>query len=228
MQPGYLPWLGFFELMARVDLFVIYDDVTYDKGSWRNRNRIRTPEGFCWMTVPVITKHKSGQAIKDVQIQNNTKWTKKHYKSLVQYYRKTPFFNKHLSFFEDLYSKDWDLLVNLNMTIIFYIKKFLGIKTEIVSSTQLESHGAKTERLVSICKNLNADTYISANGAKPYIQVEKFNAANIRLQFQNYKHPQYQQNFNRFVSHLSVIDLIFNFGEHSFDIIMSGASPDHS
>jgi hypothetical protein len=224
MQPGYLPWLGFFELMARVDVFVIYDDVPYDKGSWRNRNRIRTSDGFCWLTVPVMTKNFGGQIIEDVQISNTIKWREKHYRSMVQYYRKTKFFSRSQPFFEDLYSNDWNLLIDLDMAIILHFKEAFGIETKLIYSSDVENSGFKTDRLVSICNALDAQTYISANGAKPYLEIDKFYSEGINVVFQDYQHPVYPQVFPGFLSSLSVVDLVFNCGDASFDIIMSGSS----
>jgi hypothetical protein len=225
MQPGYLPWLGFFELVACSDIFVIYDDVNYDKGSWRNRNKIRTPEESSWITVPVLTKNNFGQKIKDVCINNNTKWSEKHIKSIVQNYGKGSFFGEYISFFEQVYTQHWDKLIELDMVIIDYLVNRLCINTKMIRSSQLEDiTGAKTDRLVSICKQLKAEKYISPNGAKPYLETDKFLAENIDVRFQNYEHPVYPQVFKGFISHLSVIDLIFNCGDRSLEVIMSGST----
>lgn len=224
MQPGYLPWLGFFELMARVDTFVIYDNVNYDKESWRNRNRIRTPEEYTWLTVPVITKGRNGQKIIHLEIDNKQNWRKKHLKSLSQYYSKTPYFKKYIPFFEDLYRREWNMLMDLDMEIINFFKNLFQIEATLIYSSQLKSSGQKTERLVSICKELQASTYISANGAKPYLEVNQFDAAGIKVEWQDYEHPKYPQAFEGFVSHLAIVDILFNCGEHSFDIITSGST----
>lgn len=224
MQPGYLPWLGFFELMARVDTFVIYDDVDFDKESWRNRNRIRTQEGCCWLTVPVITKGRLSQKIIDTEIDNKQSWKKKHLKSLVQYYSKAPYFKRYFDYFEGIYSRDWNMLVDIDMNIIDYFKDLFQIKTNVIYSSQLKSSGQKTERLVSICRELKASTYISANGAKPYLEVDQFDTAGIKVVWQEYNHPVYPQMFDGFVSHLSVVDILLNCGERSFNIITSGST----
>lgn len=224
MQPGYLPWLGFFELMRRVDLFVIYNDVDYDRESWRNRNRIRTQPGSCWLTVPVQSKGKHGQKIMGVQIDNRHNWRKKHLKSLHHYYHNASYFKMLMPFFEKVYAREWNLLQELDMSIILFFKEYFGIPTKLVYASDLHGQGQKTERLVSLCRELQATTYISANGARDYLQVEQFDKAHIKVEFQNYKHPTYPQQYDGFVSHLSVVDLVFNCGKRSFDILMSGST----
>ncbi len=224
MQPGYLPWLGFFELMERSDVFIIYDDVDYNTSSWRNRNRIRTKDGSAWLTVPVLTKGRSGQKINEVQINNNdSKWTQKHYKSLVQYYGRSPYFDRYNPFFRDLYNSSWVKLIDLDMEIINYMRQELDIGTKIIYSSTLYGAGQKNVRIIEICREFAASEYISPNGAKSYIEPQLFEQANIKLKFQNYKHPVYRQVYDGFVSHLSTVDLLFNHGGFSKEIIMSGS-----
>ena len=224
MQPGYIPWLGFFELMRRVDVFVIYNDVDYDSESWRNRNRIRTQQGSCWLTVPVKTKGRHGQKIMEVEIDNCHNWRKRHRKSLLQHYHYAPYLNQIIPFFDKLYAQEWNLLQDLDMAIILFLKDYFGIPTKLLYSSDLRGPGQKTERLVSLCLELHATTYISANGAHDYLQTEQFDQACIKVEFQNYEHPIYPQQYDGFISHLSVVDLVFNCGERSFDILMSGSS----
>jgi len=224
MQPGYLPWLGFFELMNCCEKFVIYDDVDYDKNSWRNRNRIRTADGFIWLSVPVLTKGRSGQKINEVEIFRDQIWQHKHYKSIVQNYSKSPHFKEHQPFIEEIYNRQWAKLIDLDMEIIHYLMKTLAIKTKIIYSSELNIKGRKTQRLVAICKELNASVYISTNGAESYIEPLLFERENIAFRFQDYQHPTYSQLYDGFISHLSVIDLIFNHGSDALGIIMSGSS----
>lgn len=224
MQPGYIPWLGFFELMRRVDVFVIYNDVDYDSGSWRNRNRIRTQQGSCWLTVPVQSRGKHGQKIMEVAIDNRHSWAEKHCKSLHHNYRKAPYFDRIMPFFDQVYAQEWDLLHALDMRIIMFFKDLFGISTRLIFASDLHGQGQKTERLVSLCRELHTTTYISANGARDYLQTEQFDQAGIKVEFQNYEHPTYPQQYDGFVSHLSVVDLAFNCGERSFDILMSGST----
>lgn len=224
MQPGYIPWLGFFELMRRVDVFVIYNDVDYDSESWRNRNRIRTQQGSCWLTVPVKTKGRHGQKITEVEIDNCHNWRKRHHKSLLQHYHYAPYLNQIMPFFDKLYTREWNLLQDLDMAIILFFKDYFGIPTKLLYASDLHGQDQKTERLVSLCRELQATTYISANGARDYLQTEQFVQAGIKVEFQNYAHPTYPQQYDGFIGYLSVVDLVFNCGERAFDILMSGSS----
>lgn len=224
MQPGYLPYSGFFELMSRVDTFVIYDDVQYDKGSWRNRNQIRNKQGALWLTVPVLTSGMSIQAINDVQIDNRRDWRRKHLMTIEQCYSKAKYFHEYIDIFKDIYEEKYDILLDINMTLIYCFCAILEIRTEILFSSNLKSKGRKTDRIIKICKELDANVYISANGAKSYLDEKCFEEEGIALTYQNYKHPQYTQvHHEDFVSHLSVIDLLFNCGQESKEILLSNS-----
>ena len=219
LQPGYLPWLGFFEQMDKADKFVIYDDVQFDKNGWRNRNRIKTPQGDQWLTVPVLTSKKSSQLVCEVAIDNRTDWRKKHRKSIEQNYRKAPFFDEYYPVFEKGFSTEWDNLFECDMFFIEEIRKILGIDTPLISSRTLESKGESTDRLIKICKELNVDAFYEGLAGKNYIDESLFDQNGIKLVYQQYDHPVYRQMYKDFISHLSVIDLIFNEGPASIDII---------
>jgi len=138
LQPGYLPWLGFFEQMYRCDLFVLYDDVQYDKEGWRNRNRIKTANGVQWLTVPVLMKFSDYPLITDIQINNEVNWRKKHFASIRQNYGKAPFFNDYEGLFEEAYSRDWDFLIDLDLYFIMKLAECLGMKEKrILRSSDL-------------------------------------------------------------------------------------------
>lgn len=222
LQSGYLPYVGFFELMARCDLFVLYDDVQYDKNSWRNRNQIRVPQGAMWLTVPVLIKGFFGQSIREVKIAGND-WKKKHLKSLQHYYSKAKYYAQYIGFFENLYSSKWETLANLNLNAIDYCRKVLGITAEIKLSSDLKSKGQKTERIINICEELDADAYISTNGAKKYLDEALFKKKEISLAYQNYNTPHYTQVYPGFVENLSIADVLFNCGEKSMDVILSAS-----
>lgn len=220
LQPGYLPYPGFFELMARCDTFVIYDDVQFDKHSWRNRNRIKGPNGPIWLTVPVCLKGNFGQLIKDVQINNATNWGKKHFESINQSYRKATYYDVYIDFFRRLFEKQWNYLIDIDLEIINKFKELLGISAELVLSSSLRVEGAKTERLIQICSALDADAYISTNGAKTYLDVTLFERVQVYLTYQDFSMPGYPQLHGEFVSYMSFVDMLFNVGPGSGELIL--------
>ena len=220
-QPGYIPWLGYFEKIARSDIHVFLDDVQFEKNSFDNRNKIRTREGPIWLTVPVMTKGRFGSnRLMDVEIDNHSGWNKKHWKGLETNYAKAPFFRNHAPFFEAVYAKEWRLLKDLNMEITVYLLQALGIRTRTVFSSQTERKGKKSDLVLDLCKNLGATTYLSGILGKDYLALDKFQQANIRVLFQEYEHPVYHQQFPGFVPNMSVLDLLFNEGPRSLEILL--------
>ena len=217
-QPQYLPWLGYFAKIDRADAFVLLDTVQYKKNEWQNRNKIRNSQNWQWLTVPV--KYKFPQLIKEVPINNNIDWKKDHLKSLEQNYGKTKYFKDYHDFFVDLYNRDWQYLGDLNVYVVKSLAQFLGIKTEfIIFSQEIKSEGKSTDRLVNICRDLKADTYLSGAGGKDYLEMEKFDKVGINVIFQEYQHPQYQQDCKGFEPYMAVVDLLFNHGKDSLKII---------
>jgi len=219
-QPQYLPWLGYFDKMDSADVFVILDDVQYKKNEWQNRNKIRTAEGWQWLTVPVL--YKFGQKMDKVRIDNHRDWRARQAKSLEYNYSRAAYFSKYASFFQDLFEKDWDLIVDLNIYIINHLKETLGINTEVVNSSTLGVSSASTERLVEICAKLKADIYLSGAGGKEYLEQGLFKDKGIELEFQEYVHPEYDQVYKGFYPYMSVVDLLFCHGDGSLDIIKEG------
>lgn len=222
-QPEYLPYIGFFYKMAKADKFILVDHVQFVKKNFQNRNRIRTAQGsdgWTWLTVPVITHGKRYQRIDEVEIDNSTSWGKKHWKTIFLNYKKAPFFNMYSDFFEKLYSKKWQKLADLNKNIIYYLKGELNIKTPIVKSSDYDFKKTKTELLIEMCKKIGADTYLSGSGGKIYVKEENFKKNNLKHIFSDFEHPIYSQAFKPFISNLSVIDLLFNYGPKSLDIIL--------
>lgn len=217
-QPQYLPWLGYFDKINRVDAFVLLDDVQFKKNEWQNRNKIRNIQGWQWITAPV--KHKFPELINEVKINNSINWKRKHYQSLVANYSKAPHFKDYQSFFEKTYQKDWQNLADVNIYFIRHLIKFLGINVQLLKSSEATSaKGQSTTRLVNICKELGADSYLSGRGGKNYLDARQFEKNNIKVIFQEFEHPQYQQAFEGFEPFMSIIDLLFNHGEDSLKII---------
>ena len=219
LQPSYLPWLGFFEQMSRSDKFVLLDDVQYTRRDWRNRNRIRVRENWIWLTVPVQQKSRFSQSLLETRIDNSVSWRRKHLETLRQHYCKAPFFEKYFPRCQQVYEKDWTFLFDLCLETINLIKEEMGIETPLLRSSEMKPGGEKTERLVSMCRELGATHYLSGESGSNYIAEEDFSSQGIALEYQNYEHPVYPQRYTGFVPHLSAIDLLFNCGEQSLGIL---------
>jgi len=220
LQPTYLPWMGYFGMIDIADVFVFYDDTQFVKQSWQQRNRIKTSSGPLWLTVPVVRSF--GQKINEVKVNNNTKWSERHWKSIKYDYSKAPFLNDYIQVFEEIYSKEWTYLIDLNITIIKEITRILGLKTEFVFSSELKAEGTKTDRLINIITEIGADEYVSGPAAKSYMDVERFAREGISLYWYEFEHPVYPQLYGDFIAYLSVIDLLFNVGEESLELIRKG------
>ena len=218
-QPQYLPWLGYFDKMAQVDYFVLLDDVQFKKNEWQNRNRLKTAAGWQWLTVPVF--HRFPQRILDVRINNAVPWPRKHLQAMIANYASTPFFQVHRRFFEEMYAREWTLLRDLNQTILSYLAEALGMHAKLVlaSSLALPVQATATERLIAICHALGADTYLSGSAGRNYVNVERFEQAGLRLLFQAFQCPLYPQRFGAFVPNLSIVDLLFNCGDRSLQVL---------
>jgi hypothetical protein len=221
-QPQYLPWLGYFHKMYQSDSFVFLDNVQYKKREYQNSNCIRTKDGSIWLTVPILKEVDPYPKISAVRIDNSQGWRKMHWMTIRANYSHAPFFKQYSGFFEELYNKEWKLLVDLNMHIIRHIAGLLSINTPISLESQLNITTTKTSRLVDICKALKADTYLSGVGGKDYLDEEQFKLNGIKLIYQDFKHPQYKQCHEPFVPCISIIDLLFNCGDESLKILTRG------
>lgn len=219
-QPEYLPWLGFFDRIIKSDVFVILDHVQYQKNCNINRNRIKNANGPEWLTVPVHKK-MDHMEISKVQIQNSLEWREKHYKTIVMNYAKATHFAAFHDVIKAIYEQNWDSISELDTSIIISILEKLGVKKKIYKSSELHPEGKSTEMLVDICKKLNGDTYLSGEGGKRYMDTKAFDDAGIKIEWQTFTHPVYTQQYNKlgFISHLSFIDLLFNHGVDSLEIL---------
>jgi hypothetical protein len=213
MQPNYLPWLGYFDLVALADAFILYDDVQFDKRSWRNRNRIyRIPEPL-WLTAPVITAGLYEQEIRNVRLLD-IPWQAKHLRSLRQTYGKAPHFgwcfeamNKYLG------GKTYEWLLDACVDGHHLLCSLLGLSTPVRLSSELGFKGiGKTERLVALCGALGARKYLSAAASRAYMVDRCWTDAGIELAYQDYAHPEYRQFGSTFVSHLSIVDALMFVG----------------
>ncbi|GGB10536.1 WbqC family protein [Agarivorans gilvus] len=203
LQTNYIPWLGYFYLISRSNIFVTYDIVQYTKNDWRNRNIIRTTNGPQWLTVP-IHKTKLSDNINTVTI-SNSYWMRKHWMSIEQNYSKSPFFEETYSNFKKIYNKNWEFLSDLNNALIREVMKCLEIKTKVVNAESLAPIGGKNERILDICNKLNATTYITGPAAKSYLNKETFEDNDINIEW-----IDYSTILRKFEGRYSVLDTIFN------------------
>ncbi len=224
-QPLYLPWMGYFEMIGATDVFVVFDHVQFEKKTWQQRNRIKTAQGQLWLTVPV-QKTPRGTRICDVKISyagGNS--LLKHWETICWNYKKAQFFDEYKGHFEQVFNKKFDLLRDLNVELIKVICGILGVKTKIVYSSELGLNDAalgKTERVVNLCEIASIDFLYDGLSAKDFLQLDLFESKGIKIQFQQYNHPKYNQLYGEFVPYLSIVDLIFNEGEKSLEIVNSG------
>jgi hypothetical protein len=220
-QPQYLPWLGYFDKIERSDVFVFLDNVQFKKNEWQNRNKIKTSDGWQWLSVPVI--HSFTQKISEVEINNTVQWGRKHLMALVTHYSKAPFYKNYIDFFEQTYTREWTYLVDINIHMIEYLVEALRLSDKkFVLSSDLESREGSTERLIDICKQLGGDVYLSGKDGAKYMDLDIFKEEGIQVIFQDYKHPRYEQLYGDFEPFLSIIDLLFNCGPDSLSILKKG------
>ncbi|HXX05310.1 MAG TPA: WbqC family protein, partial [Candidatus Bathyarchaeia archaeon] len=221
-----MPWLGFFNKARLSDLLVIGDHVQYRNKGYQNRNKIKTTKGAQWLTIPIV--HNWGQAIKDVGIneteQNGVSWDELHLRTLQVNYGKAPFYDKYIGIFEKIYRRRIKLLADNNLEFLKAIFEILGINVPIKKTSEMTLSKAKTELIVEICKTVGADAYISGMGGSQYMEESLFEQNGLKLLFNNYEHPVYNQQFmnSGFLPNMSIIDLIFNHGPESLEITKSG------
>jgi hypothetical protein len=213
LQPSYIPWRGYFDLIHRADVFVFYDDVQYDRRGWRNRNRVKSPQGTRWLTIPVHSKgtRSSPVAIKDIQVCDPL-WSHEHRAILARLYRPAPHFDER--FLDELYGDAPEQLSDFTIRSTETIARRLGIeRTRFVKSSQLAGiEGSKTDRLIQILGRLGATHYLSGPSAKDCIEPEKFDDAGIVLEWMTYDYPEYPQLYPPFDPFVTVLDLLFMAG----------------
>lgn len=222
VQSSYVPWKGYFDLIHSVDEFVLFDDVQFTRRDWRNRNRIKTPRGPAWLTIPVNTRGKYLDPIKDITV-SEPSWGVQHWKTVQANYARARCFRRYADVFERLYLGCRDPhLSAINYTWIQAICEILGIGTRLSWSMDYELVTGKTERLVGICRQAGATSYVSGPSARSYIEPEQFLAANVELSYFDYSgYPEYSQLFPPFDHHVSILDLIFNQGPDAARYMLS-------
>jgi hypothetical protein len=220
MQPTYLPWLGYFALMRSVDTFIILDDVQFERRSWQQRNRIVSAGRELLLTVPTLKGVRGDQAINSVNIDISSNYNIKHLRSIFQAYSKSKHFDLISNELFGIYEKGYNKLIDLNMAIIELVMSIIEIKKNILYSSDLMVDGRREARLINICKAVGASEYVSPVGAKSYLESGKcFSDNNLGFEYFEYQHPKYSQLSNDFISNMSIVDLIFNEGKKSIDIL---------
>ena len=223
LQPSYIPWRGYFHQIQKADLFVFYDCVQYDDRSWRNRNKIKTPQAAKWLTVPVNSRgcQTLGTKIADIPIVWDLPWPQKHVRAIQMSYGKAPFFCKYSGLLRSIYERRDEKLADFTCASTELIARALGIKhTQFIRSSSLPAEGTKTDRLLSLLRHVGATHYISGPSAKSYIETEKFSAARITIEFVDYEYEDYPQMYGKFIPDLSILDLLFNTGPEASRFIL--------
>ena len=215
-QSNYIPWKGYFDLINMVDEFVIFDDAQYTKNDWRNRNIIKTSQGLHWITI-AIKKEKLNKKINQTII-HDSNWAVSHWKQIKQNYSKAKFFGLYHDLFEELFLNSEEMyLSEINLKFIKVVNKILGINTIIRSSREFELLEGRTERLIHICKQCNADAYVSGPSAKHYFNESLAKKENIEVFWLDYNgYKPYEQLYPPFEHGVTILDLIFNTNSNKF------------
>ncbi|HVZ22475.1 MAG TPA: WbqC family protein [Vicinamibacterales bacterium] len=214
LQSNYIPWRGYFDLIHDADVFVFYDDVQYTVNDWRNRNRVKTANGVVWLTIPV--GNQNDRRICDVQLRDDT-WARKHWMTIEQSYRKAPYFSYYERFLRDIYASAWTSLSELNQTVIRSIARdLLGITTEFRDSREFVLHQSKSDRLLSLLRQIGATRYISGPAARAYLDVAGYERAGIEVEWKDYgTYPPYPQLHGEFVGGVSIVDTLMCCGDRT-------------
>ena len=216
-QPAYLPWLGYFDKINRSDIFIYLDSVQLEKNSYTCRNKIKTPQGSTWLTIPLITKGHTANSIGDIRIDNSQNWKKKHLKNIFFNYKKAKYFDELYPKIELLFEEDFDLFSDLAYQhMVFWLNEF-NIQTKIVKSSTLDIETKKSDLVLDLCSNFNASKYLSGALGKDYLNESIFDQNEIQIEYQNYSHPVYQQLNGEFLPYMGIVDFWMN--THNVELI---------
>ena len=219
MQPAYLPWLGYFHRIAISDLHIVLDHVAIDRSSrtkFANRNKVRTREGWTWLTIPLLTHGRSDQlGIDRLEIDNTSHWQRKHWSTIQHNYGRARYFAEHQRFMQDLYKRPWQMLIDVQREVTGYLLDAFAITTPLMFSSQMGITSTKEELILDLCREVGATGYISGPFGRDYLTAEEFDRAAIELHFHDYQHPEYNQAFEGFEPYMSAVDLLFNHGAES-------------
>lgn len=223
LQPSYIPWRGYFQQIAKADLFVFFDDVQYDRRGWRNRNRIKTANGTIWLTIPVLSKSSRRDAtpINEIAINWDDPWPKKHWRAIEMAYSKAPWFETYAPQIAPLYDRHDELLADFTIASTELLAGLLGIdSTRFIRSSELDAEGAKGARLLDILARVESNHYISGPAARDYIDEASFAERGVRLEFVDYDYAPYEQLHPPYDGAVSILDLLFMAGPDAGRLIL--------
>jgi len=222
-QPEHLVWLGLIDKISKSDIFVIFDDTQFKKNYFENRNKIKTKDGWAWLTVP-IKDHSLSTKIKDIEISYSTNWQKKYLNTLKTNYSKAPFFNVYFNKVESIINKNYKFIIDLNLALLFLTLESFGINKKIIKSSELYISKDKkgSDICLEICKIIKVDTYLSGSSGKDYLKIDDFKRSGINVIFHEFNHPVYRQLWEGFIPGMSFIDALFNLGENVKKLINKG------
>lgn len=222
IQSNYIPWRGYFDFIDDVDLFIFYDDVQYTKGTWRNRNRIKSANGLQWITVPV--KHdRLAKRIDETRIDASRKWQVKHLKSMRASYGRAPHLAPYLDQYAEIIHAGHEILSDLNVALCKWIMGALGIKTTVRMSREYKLSGTKTERLIDLLTQVGASRYLSGPAGRAYLDGDLFRAHGITLEYKSYDYAPYPQLWGEFDGAVTVLDLLFHTGPEARNHLKSSS-----
>ncbi|WP_175711167.1 WbqC family protein [Burkholderia ambifaria] len=223
VQSNYIPWKGYFDLIAATDEFILYDDAQYTRRDWRNRNQIKTPQGVQWLTVPVRVKGRYHQSIRETEI-DGTEWAEQHWTRLRQNYARAPHFARYAPELEALYLHGrHDTLSALNLAMLTWVNRQLGIATRMSSSSDYALEGDRTDKLLNLCLQAGATEYLSGPAARDYLDESRFAAAQVAVRWFDYPaYPPYAQLWGEFVHGVTVLDVLFHCGPDARRHVVTG------
>lgn len=211
-QPNFLPWLGFFHKMLQADVFILLDNVPFSKNSYQNRVEIKSAHGPQWLTVPVLTKGRSGQLTCDVAVNPTERWRRTHLGALRSNYQPAPFYDDVMAWLRPLYKRKPTKLTPFNYALIEVVREQLGLSTELIPASSLDVDGSASELLLDLVLATGGDVYLSGPSGHDYLDTALFNDAGVDVHFQDFDHPTYPQLHGEFISELSILDLLMNVG----------------
>ena len=223
-QPEFFPWLGFISKARMADVYFILDTVQFMKEHWHSRNKLRKKDGWLWISTPVLQSKSKLLMWPEARIDNSKNWKRKHLNSIRMCYSRAKYFEEIYTELEEIYSKEYDFLIDFSEEIILYAFNKFNIHAPVYRTSELNSKGhdisgIKTDLILNMCKAANASTFVFGEDGKKYIEKEKFDAEGINYVFQKFNHPKYAQRYPGFESHMSFIDILFNHGPESKNIL---------